>query len=96
MPFDNSETNRRLQLLEQQNDGFVLAEHDLELRGPGAIYGTTQHGELDLRVAKITDSQLIAEARLTAKEFIQRGEDLLQYKELEKHVTRLRTITNLN
>jgi ATP-dependent DNA helicase RecG len=96
IPVDNGETNRRLQLLEQQSDGFALAEYDLKLRGPGAIYGTTQHGELDLRVAKITDTELITEARLSAKEFISRGEHLIQYKELEKHVNRLRAITNLN
>jgi RecG-like helicase len=34
------------------------AELDLELRGPGAIYGTYQHGQLDLRVAKLTDTNL--------------------------------------
>jgi ATP-dependent DNA helicase RecG len=73
-----------------------LAELDLELRGPGAIYGTLQHGQLDLRVAKLTDTRLITEARSAAQTFIDRQEDLLQYKSLHKHVTRLRAVTNLN
>jgi ATP-dependent DNA helicase RecG len=96
MMGDSSEPSRRLRALEQTNDGFKLAELDLEIRGPGAIYGTTQHGQLDLRVAKLTDTKLIAAARKTAQEFIDRDENLLKYKELHRHVQELRAITNLN
>jgi ATP-dependent DNA helicase RecG len=88
--------SRRLRALESSNDGFRLSELDLELRGPGAIYGTFQHGALDLRVAKLTDVQLIAAARKAAADFIQRGEDLVKYSELQRRVSRLRTVTNLN
>lgn len=93
---ENKAANRRLRLLENESDGFKLAEYDLELRGPGAIYGTVQHGALDLRVAKITDVKLIATARKSAKAFIDRGENLLHYPWLHERVNRLRTITNLN
>ena len=93
---DSSAPSRRLRALEASQDGFKLAELDLELRGPGAIYGTMQHGQLDLRIAKLSDTKLIAEARTSALEFLDRGEDLLQYKELQKHVSKLRTVTNLN
>ena len=51
---DNTTSPQRLQKMADESDGFALAEYDLELRGPGAIYGTMQHGELDLRVAKLT------------------------------------------
>lgn len=88
--------SRRLRALESSNDGFKLAELDLELRGPGAIYGSIQHGELDLRVAKLSDTKLIARARTSAQEFLDKSENLLQYKELAAQVTRLRTVTNLN
>ena len=88
--------SRRLRALESSNDGFRLAELDLELRGPGAIYGQMQHGALDLRVAKLTDVALIAAARGSAAEFISKGENLLRYKELATRVQRLRTVTNLN
>jgi ATP-dependent DNA helicase RecG len=96
MMSDSSAPTRRLRAMEQSDDGFKLAELDLELRGPGAIYGTTQHGALDLRIAKLTDTILISQARRTAAEFIDRSEKLLDYEELNDHVTRLRAVTNLN
>lgn len=96
MMGDSSAPSRRLRAIESSNDGFKLAELDLEIRGPGAIYGTMQHGALDLRIAKLTDTKLIAKARQAAQSFIDRGENLLQYKELQEHVSRLRAITNLN
>ena len=66
------------------------------MRGPGAIYGTFQHGQLDLRIAKLSDTQLIAHARQAAQEFIDKHENLLQYKELAERVQRLRAVTILN
>jgi ATP-dependent DNA helicase RecG len=96
MMSDSTAPSRRLRALESSQDGFKLAELDLELRGPGAIYGQMQHGALDLRVARLTDVKLIAEARSAAAEFLERGENLVQYTELSARVTRLRTVTNLN
>ena len=93
---DSSAPGRRLRALEASQDGFKLAELDLEIRGPGAIYGTMQHGQLDLRVAKLTDTKLIAAAREAAHKFLDRGESLLKYKELAAHVSKLRAVTNLN
>lgn len=96
MMSDSTAPSPRLRALESSNDGFRLAELDLELRGPGAIYGQAQHGALDLRVAKLTDVELIAEARAAAAKFIELEENLLQYTELASVVTRLRAVTNLN
>jgi ATP-dependent DNA helicase RecG len=96
MMSDSAAPTKRLRALASSNDGFRLAELDLELRGPGAIYGTMQHGQLDLRVAKLTDVGLIAAARQSAQKFIDTSEDLLQYKQLHEKITRLRAITNLN
>lgn len=96
MMSDSSQPPKRLRALEREQDGFKLAELDLELRGPGAIYGTFQHGALDLRVAKLTDIRLIKNARDSAQAFIDRKEDLLQYPSLHNHVNRLRAVTNLN
>src|SRR5581483_1242069 len=79
---DSKAPSRRLRALESTTDGFKLAELDLDLRGPGAIYGTTQHGALDLRVAKLTDIKLIATARAAAQEFIDKKEKLNQYPHL--------------
>ena len=88
--------SKRLRAIASSTDGFRLAELDLEIRGPGAIYGALQHGALDLRVVQLTDTKLIAEARQAAKEFLESGETLLQYKELAARVKRLRAVTNLN
>jgi ATP-dependent DNA helicase RecG len=96
MPSNSQAPGQRLRALEQTNDGFKLAELDLELRGPGAIYGTSQHGQLDLRIAKLTDTKLIAAARTAAAALLERDENLLQYKQLMRKVNRLRAVTNLN
>jgi len=93
---ENDTYSKRIGVMERVNDGFKLADYDLELRGPGAIYGTFQHGALDLRVAKLTDIELIKLARLKAKEFIKKSEKLVQYSELKARVDKLRVITNLN
>lgn len=96
MMGDSNAPSRRLRALETSSDGFALAELDLEIRGPGAIYGTMQHGQLDLRVAKLTDTKLIAAARNSATKFLDQNDDLVQYKELYDRVQRLRAVTNLN
>jgi ATP-dependent DNA helicase RecG len=96
MMGDSKTPPKRLEALVRSNDGFKLAELDLELRGPGAIYGTMQHGALDLRVATLTDVHLIAAARKAAQQFIDGGENLVQYPQLFDRVVRLRAVTNLN
>lgn len=96
MLTDAKPPSKRLRALANTSDGFALAELDLELRGPGAIYGTFQHGQLDLRIAKLTDTRLISQARQAAQAVIDKGENLLKYQELYEHVSALRAITNLN
>jgi ATP-dependent DNA helicase RecG len=93
---DSKAPGRRIRALASSNDGFKLAELDLEIRGPGAIYGHMQSGELDLRVAKLTDTKLIESARSSAKQFIESGEKLSKYPDLHKQVTSYRSVTNLN
>jgi ATP-dependent DNA helicase RecG len=96
MMSDSKSPGRRLRALESSGDGFKLAELDLELRGPGAIYGQMQHGQLDLRVAKLSDAKLIASARAEAQAIIDSGQDLVKYSYLMTNVNRLRAVTNLN
>lgn len=96
MLSDSRSPSQRIRALESTTDGFKLAELDLELRGPGTIYGTMQHGALDLRVAKLTDVKLIAAARNAAQEFIDKKEPLKKYPHLAEKVSALRAITNLN
>lgn len=96
MPSDSRAPSQRLRALETISDGFKLAELDLKLRGPGAIYGKMQHGALDLRVAELTDIKLISAARNAAQDFIDRKENLKKYPHLGSRVSTLRAVTNLN
>lgn len=96
MMSDSRRPTRRLQEIEKSNDGFYLAEVDLELRGPGEIYGRAQHGALDLQIAKLSDTRLIARVQSAVKTFMLGGEDLLQYKQLAAQVERYQRLTTLN
>ncbi|HHS12616.1 MAG TPA: ATP-dependent DNA helicase RecG [bacterium] len=58
---------RRLDTMEKNHDGLRIAEIDLEIRGPGELSGTRQHGDLGLRIANlITDGKLLELARREA------------------------------
>jgi ATP-dependent DNA helicase RecG len=56
------EARQRLKIMCDTNDGFKIAEKDLELRGPGDIEGTRQSGELNFRLANIVSDKVIVEA----------------------------------
>jgi ATP-dependent DNA helicase RecG len=71
-----AELNPRLRAIEETHSGFRLAEIDLDLRGPGELFGTRQSGLLELKVAKLTDVQLIEESRRLASELIAHDPDL--------------------
>ncbi len=88
--------SRRLEEIEKSTDGFYLAEVDMELRGPGEIYGKAQHGALNLQIATLADTKLIARAQQAAKTFIESGHDLVQYKELNDQVQYYQRLTTLN
>lgn len=60
--------SERLKYFEKENSGFKLAEKDLEIRGPGDVYGTAQSGEENLRLAKLTDQELVKKAREVARD----------------------------
>ncbi len=96
MLSDSKSPSKRLREIEKSNDGFYLAEVDLELRGPGEIYGRAQHGELNLQVATLADTKLIARAQQAAKSFVASGQDLLQYKQLAAQVEQYQRLTTLN
>lgn len=96
MLSDSKTPSRRLRAIETTQDGFKLAELDLQLRGAGALYGRTQHGQLDLRIADFTDIKLIARAREAAKEFMDNPDNLLQYPEIQQRITELQSVIHLN
>jgi ATP-dependent DNA helicase RecG len=93
---DSSKPTQRLREVEKSNDGFYLAEVDLKLRGPGEIYGRSQHGALNLQIATLSDTKLIARAQRQAKLFVQTNGNLIQYKELAAQVEQYQRLTTLN
>jgi ATP-dependent DNA helicase RecG len=86
----------RLQALERTQDGFRLAQIDLELRGPGQVYGRRQHGMLDLELADLSDTKLVAAVRTAAANFIGKPADMLQYPQVVERINRLKTVTSLD
>jgi ATP-dependent DNA helicase RecG len=67
----NPETQERLTIMTKTIDGFVLAEEDLKLRGPGQFFGTRQHGLPDLKIADIvSDIEIFFEARQAAEQTV--------------------------
>ena len=71
-------TRRRLELMTQTSDGFLIAEADMQMRGPGDIEGTMQSGiPFDLHIANLaTDGQIIQLARRAAEKIIDADPDL--------------------
>jgi len=80
----------RLKAIEELQDGFKLAEKDLELRGPGEFFGTRQSGLPDLKMAKISDRALLETARREAVALFEKDPDLTlaQHAGLKKELTR--------
>ncbi len=63
------------------NDGFVIAEKDLEIRGPGNLMGTQQSGEIPLKITNlIKDNELISKVRLLVSDILKKDPNL-RYKE---------------
>ncbi len=68
----SKEGKKRLQTMVATNDGFKIAEVDLEIRGPGDIMGTQQSGVLNLKLADLArDGQIVTLARNAAKQMMQ-------------------------
>jgi ATP-dependent DNA helicase RecG len=71
------EARRRLETMCRTQDGFEIAEVDLELRGPGDLMGTKQSGVLDLKVADLVkDRALLEDARDVARRILKQDPDL--------------------
>ena len=75
--------NERLAAMEETNDGFVLAERDLEQRGPGDFLGIRQSGYAELRMANLSDVHLIEKARQQAIALFERDPELTASENLD-------------
>ena len=88
-----NDTRKRLQIMCDSTDGFVIAEADLNLRGPGDIDGLQQSGlPFDLKIANLaTDGRLLQTARSVVKELLERDPEL----SLPEHGVLLRQLSRL-
>ena len=78
---DSDAASARLKILEEETDGFRVAEADLRLRGPGELAGTRQSGLPDLRLADLHDVDLVTASRDEANAILERDPQL----QLEEH-----------
>jgi ATP-dependent DNA helicase RecG len=87
----SQEAQERLSLMETIYDGFRLAEEDLRLRGPGEYFGTRQTGMPDLKVARLSDIDLIERARAEAARLLEADPSLArpEHRLLECQVAHL-------
>lgn len=77
---------KRLEILNQSNDGFFIASEDLKLRGPGDFFGIRQSGELAFQLADIyQDADMLKAASDAVREILEADPDLLQEEHLRLH-----------
>ncbi len=77
---NSDNTRERLNAMSRSNNGFELAQIDLELRGPGEMVGLRQSGLADLRMANLSDTIMVTKARKAAEKII--GDGLEKYPQL--------------
>ena len=87
----SSDSRKRLEILCNSNNGFEIAEADLNMRGPGEIDGTAQSGlPFDLKIAKLAhDGQILQIARDCARELIQEDPQLEKHTLLKEQLSKL-------
>ena len=88
-------TQRRLKALLDSEDGFKLAEKDLEIRGPGDFSGTRQWGIPDLVMSSLKDIFLVEKTRQAAKEILEEDLEFKKYPQLLEKVEELRKKVHL-
>jgi ATP-dependent DNA helicase RecG len=85
----------RLEMFVKSNNGFELAEYDLQLRGPGEVFGTNQSGMLSLKLAKITDTLLIYKAREASQFILEKDLKLIRYPQLAERLANFEQLNAL-
>lgn len=80
----SAEARERIKIMCATNDGFRIAEKDLEIRGPGDIQGTRQSGALNFKIASIVNDKALLElARAAAERIVEEDTELLMAKNLQ-------------
>lgn len=89
----SQDTMMRLKIMTETNDGFVIAEKDLEIRGPGAFLGVRQSGLPELNLTDLTkDIQILEQARKSAIDFLKEN-NIDDFPELKRNIKQIQGIT---
>lgn len=86
---NNKIAKERVKIMEKTNNGFIISEKDLELRGPGEFFGTRQHGLPDLKIANIfTDMRILKMAQESANDILEEDPLLqgIKYSKLKEKI----------
>lgn len=67
---------KRMDIMKSTTDGFKIADEDLKMRGPGDFFGARQHGLPNLKMASLTDSEILTEAHRFARETLENDPEL--------------------
>lgn len=84
----SAESKARLEAMTTSNDGFALAEKDLELRGPGEVFGTRQHGLPELKFANLNDVVLLKKTRDAVLDLLKNDPKLEEHAALKTSIKR--------
>jgi ATP-dependent DNA helicase RecG len=73
--LSNEIDNKRLNIILNNNDGFLIAEEDFKLRGHGDLFGTKQSGDMTFKIASIkNDYKILLQAKKDSKEYLDNKE----------------------
>jgi len=86
---------QRLKYMVKYNSGFDLAELDLQMRGPGEIYGIKQSGIPDLKVASFTDLKMLNKVRGYAQQLVDEDVELNRYPTLQVKIAQMEAVSEL-
>jgi len=85
-------SNQRLKALVTTDDGFLLAEKDMAIRGPGEFFGTGQSGLPDLAMAALANVELIKKSRAEARLILTEDQNLTKHPELKQQLARFQSM----
>ncbi len=86
--------NQRLKALTDTDDGFILAEKDMAIRGPGEFFGSQQSGLPDLAMAALANVELIKKARAEARTMLKQDPNLVQYPLIKQQLLRFQSLVH--
>ncbi|MFA6435579.1 MAG: ATP-dependent DNA helicase RecG [Candidatus Gracilibacteria bacterium] len=89
---DSEDSRQRLGSLVKYSNGFKLAEIDLALRGPGEVYGVKQSGIPDLKMASLSDTELVRTVREAAAQLVLKDPDLHENASLKAKLDQLKAL----